>query len=175
MKEYTIYIHRNKINNKAYIGQTCNLKERWKPKNYKHNSHFYGAIQKYGWDNFEHIIFASGLSLEEANHMEALLIALYDTLNPSVGYNLRPGGNNSSPSAETRKRLSEANKGVQAGAKNPRAKRVAQYDLQGNFIREWDYMAQAADALGLCASGIGAVCNGRRKTHGGFIWEVVRQ
>ena len=44
--------------------------------------------------------------------MEALLIALYDTLNPSVGYNLRPGGNNSSPSAETRKRLSEANKGV---------------------------------------------------------------
>ena len=41
---YIIYIHRNKINNKAYIGQTINPKERWKPKNYKHNPHFYAAI-----------------------------------------------------------------------------------------------------------------------------------
>ena len=54
----TIYLHRNKINNKVYIGQTIQSpEERWKNGNgYKGCYYFYNAIQKYGWDNFEHII-----------------------------------------------------------------------------------------------------------------------
>ena len=61
---YTIYIHRNKINNKAYIGQTCNdPKKRWENGNgYKKQPHFYNAIQKYGWDGFEHIIWGENLT-----------------------------------------------------------------------------------------------------------------
>lgn len=37
--------------------------------------------------------------------------------------------------------------------------------------QEWDSAKQAADSLGLIASHIGAVCLGKRKTHGGFGWE----
>ena len=168
---YIIYIHRNKINNKAYIGQTVNPKERWKPKNYKHNPHFYSAIQKYGWDSFEHITFASGLTLEEANHIERLLIALYDTTNPKVGYNCRLGGDSGGVfSAESRKKMSEAQKGLQAGAKNGRAKRIVQLDVNDNVIQEWDYITQAADTLNICRQGINACCIGKRKSAGGFHW-----
>ena len=174
MQDYKIYIHRNKINNKAYIGQTINPKERWKPKNYKNNPHFYAAIEKYGWDSFEHIIFASGLTLEEANHMERLMIALFDTTNQSLGYNIRSGGDSGGAfSEEARKRMSEAQKGLQAGAKNGRARKVAQYDLQDNFIKEWDCIKEAADALGICRQGINACCTGKRKTAGGYKWRCV--
>jgi len=54
MNNYTIYIHKNKINGKVYIGQTGqDPKKRWDNGNgYKTCSRFWNAIQKYGWDNF---------------------------------------------------------------------------------------------------------------------------
>ena len=52
---YCIYMHRNKINNKKYIGQTKQEppSKRWGKDGigYKDSSHFYNAIQKYGWNN----------------------------------------------------------------------------------------------------------------------------
>lgn len=114
MNDYTIYIHRNKLNNKAYIGQTCQRPtKRWgkEGNKYSHSHHFYSAIQKYGWENFEHIIFATGLTLEEADHVETLLIAMFDTTNPEFGYNLNLGGHSHKQSEEARKRNSEAQKG----------------------------------------------------------------
>lgn len=171
MNDYIIYIHRNKINNKVYIGQTKNPKERWKPKNYRNNPHFYSAIKQYGWSNFEHIVFASGLSLEEANKMERLMIAFYDTKNQSVGYNLRSGGDSGGALAEeTKEKLSKVQKGLQAGIKNARARRVEQYDLDGNFIKEWDYIGQAQESLGINRTGISFCCSGKRKTAGGYHW-----
>jgi len=75
---YIIYCHRNKINNKAYIGQTCQrLERRWREgEGYSHCSYFYHAIQKYGWDNFEHFIIMDNLSLEEANKNEESYLIL---------------------------------------------------------------------------------------------------
>lgn len=48
---YTVYQHKNKINNKVYIGITKQIPEkRWgiNGYNYKTSPHFYSAIQKYG-------------------------------------------------------------------------------------------------------------------------------
>lgn len=110
MNNYKIYIHRNKTNNKAYIGQThYELQERWrKGRGYKSCTSFNRAIEKYGWDNFEHIIWATGLTQEEANRMETLLIAIFDTTNKEKGYNLCYGGANGKRSKETRERMSKA-------------------------------------------------------------------
>ena len=91
---YTVYMHTNKTNNKVYVGITYrNVQERWQNGlGYKKDQPvFYNAIRKYGWDGFEHIVFAEHLTEKEAKHMEILLIALYKTNckkydNPEYGY-----------------------------------------------------------------------------------------
>ena len=109
-KNYCIYMHKNKINSKIYIGQSCNLNIRWHPISYKDCSYFYNAIQKYGWDNFEHIILEDSLSIEEADQKEKYYIEKYNTLNRDYGYNLKSGGNNGYVlSAETRQKIKKSN------------------------------------------------------------------
>ena len=167
MKQFTIYIHRNKINNKAYIGQTCQKPEdRWS-RGYKGCSHFQSAIDKYGWDSFEHIIFETGLTQDEANKIEEMLIALFDTTNPSIGYNIRTGGKNTALAEETNEKM----KGKRAGVKNGRARKVKQYSKDGEYIKTWDYINQAAEELNIAHANISKCCRGKLKTCGGFIWK----
>lgn len=120
--DYKIYVHVNKVNGKIYIGQTKseNLNRRWNTdgSGYKTNTHFWNAIQKYGWDNFNHVVLIEDLSLEEANLIEEELIKKYDSTNPKKGYNLRFGGNNSSFSEETINKFKEIRKGTQRGELN---------------------------------------------------------
>lgn len=110
MDAYTIYMHKNKINGKVYIGQTCKpLKIRWRKdgSGYKGCTKFYNAILKYGWDNFEHIILQVDLTQDEANRIEAELIKQYDATNDRYGYNIRPGGQNHTLSQETKDKISK--------------------------------------------------------------------
>lgn len=90
---YVVYKHTSP-SGKVYIGITCKKPEhRWNDgKGYSYNAHFWNAIQKYGWDNFEHEILFSGLPIEEAKQKEIELIAKYDSTNKSKGYNMTPGG-----------------------------------------------------------------------------------
>lgn len=92
---YTVYIHINKYNGKKYIGMT-GLKptERWGKNGhgYKTSKHFWAAIQKYGWDNFEHVIYQTELTKGQAAGLEQQLILLYETQNPDKGYNFSGGG-----------------------------------------------------------------------------------
>lgn len=93
---YCVYIHRNIINNKAYIGITAygdDPNRRWQNgKGYIQQRLFWNAIQKYGWDNFEHIIWSKNLTENEAKAWEIRLIALFNTTNSNYGYNISPGG-----------------------------------------------------------------------------------
>lgn len=93
-KTYYVYIHTNKINGMKYVGITCQApEERWRSgEGYRENSRFYRAIQKYGWENFEHEIVAQGLPVKKACEEEQRLITLFETTNKSKGYNYLPGG-----------------------------------------------------------------------------------
>lgn len=124
MKErfYKIYKHINKTNSKIYIGITIQSPERrWrKGEGYKNNIYFYRAIQKYGWNNFEHIVLFDNLTKEEAEYIEIELISYHNSTNPEFGYNIENGGNlNKEISKETRKKMSIAKKGKMSGENNP--------------------------------------------------------
>lgn len=88
-KKYCIYMHKNKINGKVYIGQTCQApNDRWKNgKGYKTQEKFYEDIQNFGWDNFEHYILLENLFSGEADEYEEVLIEFYDSTNSDKGYN----------------------------------------------------------------------------------------
>lgn len=95
-RKYTVYLHRNKINGKVYVGITSDVSHRWRGNGsgYRNNEHFYRAICKYGWANFDHIVLFDNLLREDACSKEIELIALYDATNPDKGYNRSPGGEN---------------------------------------------------------------------------------
>ena len=103
---YKIYCHLNKINGKRYIGQTkTSVQKRWGHNGYEYtrkhpDSLFAKAINKYGWDNFEHQILFENLTKEEANQKEIELIAFYKSNNREYGYNITAGGNTNTLSEE---------------------------------------------------------------------------
>lgn len=119
---YYVYLHNNILNNKKYIGITKQPPEyRWGINgiNYKSSPYFYSAIQKYGWDNFEHIVLYKGLTKEEACQKEIELIQKYQTQDKQYGYNIMGGGDAPVMSTEIREHLSKALKGNQNGKGHP--------------------------------------------------------
>lgn len=91
---YNVYKHTNLINNKSYIGITSQRCEnRWgiNGKGYKLQPKFFNAIQKYGWNNFQHDILYTNLSKDAALEIESKLIKKYNTI--ENGYNVSPYGN----------------------------------------------------------------------------------
>ena len=119
---YTVYQHKNKINGKIYFGITSrNPIERWgnNGSNYKSTPHFYSAIQKYGWDNFEHNILYENLTKEEACDIEKTLIREYNTQDREFGYNILEGGQASTLPTEVREKMSQAMMGNKNGAGHP--------------------------------------------------------
>ena len=104
-----MYQHKNKINGKVYIGITSREPEkRWgiNGSNYKSSPHFYSAIQKYGWDNFEHNILFENLTKEQACEKEQELIKYFNSTNREFGYNSTSGGEAFSLNEDTRKKMS---------------------------------------------------------------------
>lgn len=119
-KNYILYLHISP-SGKKYFGITGEKKPeyRWKNGNgYKDNQHFWKAIQKYGWNNIEHIILANDLTKEDACLFEQILIALYDTTNHNNGYNNSSGGEHGRHSEETKQKISKARKGKYVGENN---------------------------------------------------------
>lgn len=118
---YCVYMHKNKINGKIYIGQTCqNPEKRWRDgEGYKGSSHFYSAIKKYGWSQFDHFILAENLTIEQAKFLETQYIKQFHSTGDNYGYNLQSGGKNYIMNKEHKKKISNALKGInRAGEKN---------------------------------------------------------
>lgn len=125
---YVVYEHRNKINGKIYIGITSRIPEqRWgkNGQNYRSSPHFYYAIQKYGWENFEHNILFENLSKDEACTKEKELIALYNTMDNQFGYNSTSGGECFELSYDARLKKSKAMMGNKNGLGKPCSKEKA--------------------------------------------------
>jgi group I intron endonuclease len=114
-RNYKLYVH-IAPNGKRYYGITKQRPEqRWRNgKGYKDNQHITNAINKYGWDNIQHIVIYNDLTEDEAKELEQRFIQWYDTANKKYGYNITLGGEGTkgySCSEETRQKLSKTHKG----------------------------------------------------------------
>lgn len=173
IKPYKVYVHINKINGKLYIGQTCQTVKRRFGTNgmyYNKSTYFYNAIQKYGWNNFKHIVLIKNLNNDEANIIENYLIGKYDTTNPLKGYNLKSGGKNDKHSDITKLKISKAHKGKFTGSENGRSKRICQYDLYTHeLINTYESIQLAGKKYGN-TSGISDCCNNKSYKAYGYVW-----
>ena len=163
-RNYKLYVHISP-SNKGYYGITSEerVEKRWQNgKGYMNNVYFTRAINKYGWDNFKHIVLFDNLTKEEACLLEQCYIKLYDTTNRKYGYNIDLGGN--VPSMETREKISDAQKGKHPteetkkklsealkGENNPnygKGNVILMFTKEGQFIRRFDCAANANEYLG---------------------------
>lgn len=133
---YTVYCHENKTNHKLYFGITkTSVRRRWSGgKGYKVQHVFGRAVEKYGWDGFEHIILFTGLTEDEAKQMERDLIREFRTQDPSKGYNITDGGD-SVP--------------IMKGKDSPVARPVIVFNLDGTFNAKFSTLSDAADYIGV--------------------------
>ncbi len=112
-----IYQIKNKINNKIYIGQTIqSLNKRWRSHIWEcttqvSNMAITKAIVKYGVANFDITVICEATSQDDLNNKEIYYIKYFNSMTPN-GYNLTSGGRvNYIISDETRKKISNSNKG----------------------------------------------------------------
>ena len=150
-KNFKVYMHTSP-NGKRYIGITSQRPvHRWGGNGYGYidNTYFWRAIQKYGWDNFQHEILFEGLTKEEAEQKEIELIAHYDSTNPSKGYNITAGGGYSF---------------------NVTLMPVKQYTMDGIFVKEYECIKDASEETGTNKGCISLCCNNKEKTANGYIW-----
>lgn len=189
-----IYTITNIKENKIYVGHTKNLDARKSchftklKKGIHKNCHLQRAYIKYGIENFEFEM------LEECE--EKYLIALehywcniLNTHDRDYGYNMRrtnPTKNCCTHSKETLLKIAEKNKGKPSGRKGKKnsleqirkvaekkRKPVLQYDLEGNFIKEWSSLSDLCEKHKYSLNTISCVCL-RKKNYNsayGFLWK----
>ena len=113
---------------KYYVGITHRpTKIRWglSGQGYK-GQFFYNAIQKYGWENIKHEVLIDNLTEDEACKYEINLIEKLNSCDRRYGYNAHYGGN--------------------LGGTLPL--RIAQYDLEGNYIKTYRNRKLAEKEIG---------------------------
>lgn len=94
---YCVYILTCTVTGLKYVGKTNNLKRRLDEhvRDARNGSAavLHQAIREHGWKNFEHSVYKSDLSLEDAMLWEVMMINKLDTRN-GRGYNMTGGGDN---------------------------------------------------------------------------------
>ena len=193
-----IYRFQNQITKESYIGQSINLEERYnrhKRSYINGTTDFYQAIQQYGWNNFSYEILEY-CPVKDLNDREVYWIAYYNSYHN--GYNMNKGGSNKSSvdyeqvfdlwkQGKKPKEISEL-MGIglsttyivlnsfpeSASAINSNEVlekfKVYQYDLDGNFIKEWSSRKAVQRELNIYATAIGKVINKERNSAGGYQW-----
>ena len=197
---YHVYRITNLVNGKVYIGQTSNPKMRWsKHRSSKQNTHLYSSFKKYGEENFSFDVLLSGLTKEQADRIEIRLIKRYKSTDQNHGYNHANGGSRGTYSEATKLKLSQSHKKYYETHTHPllgthmtkeqyerhmltrprgeqsswwrNGRKVEQIEVgTGKVLATYNALSEACRETGVETSNIFKVCNGKRKTAGGYGW-----
>lgn len=164
-RQYCVYMHVNKLDGKIYVGATRQSPERRWQKGAGYQGTYFGkAIEKHGWNAFEHRVLAVGLTKEEAFAEEKRLISKYRSSTPECGYNVSAGGY----ADDCLPRLS--------GLDHWNHARVRAIDpASGEVVGEYDTQSAAAKELGIERRGITKACRGLCQSYKGYVWEYVER
>lgn len=158
MKQWIVYVHIFP-NTKKYFGITSKTPNgRWEGgSGYGNNQPVMkAAIEKYGWENIEHIILFKDLTHEEAVQKEIELIAKYKTnckkYGNAYGYNMTDGGEGTTGhvcSKEARKKMSDKRIGKYSGANNYKSKPIisdiGEWVSLTDFCRQYKYVRRTVE------------------------------
>lgn len=193
-----VYVIKNILNGKRYIGSSFNVKRRLKDhffklsKNTHHNKHLQAAWNKYGE---KHFVFQILETCEPIKDTILFLEQKYLDLKPE--YNNTPvAGSNlgCKQNIEAKLKKSLSHKGVikvsnikwqnyaecdvkpvtikvSERVKSLR-KPVIKYSLDGEFIEEYSSICDAARKNNVTRSGIKDCCNGKQLSAYGFLWKL---
>jgi group I intron endonuclease len=93
-----VYLAKNTINGKCYVGQTkYSLKKRRfehekSVRGNKDDSHFHRALRKWGFDAFEWSVLRYGIDPSRLGKLEMFYVAKLKTRSDQNGYNMNDGG-----------------------------------------------------------------------------------
>ena len=150
-----IYCFRNVINQKCYIGQAINLRNRFKQhmfyyKNNQYNNLLYKAFNKYGLESFEYLILEY-VEIQDniknvLDELEKKYISEYNSY--KNGYNQTVGGDYGilgyKMSEEQKQKLSENSKKVATDGRYS----IYVYDIEQNELLQFVNSTEAAKILG---------------------------
>jgi group I intron endonuclease len=126
-----IYLIKNIANNKVYVGSAVNIDIRWSRHKYDlkegkhHSQHLQSAWNKYGEQSFTFEAIEEVTNLEHLLAYEQVYLDFYKSYENDRGYNIyRVAGSplGTKHSEETRKKISEGNKGKKYYSEEARKK-----------------------------------------------------
>lgn len=150
---------------KIYIGQAINIEARRKlyrrlASNIINQVALYRSLKKYGFN--AHIFeVVEACPINKLNERERYWQDHYEVLKYGLNCTLTKTDSKSGTCSElTKKRKSEA------APTHP----IKQYDLNGNFIQDWNRIIDVEKELGIANQTITNCCKGIKNSAGGFIW-----
>lgn len=171
-KNEGVYVLKNIVNNKSYIGSSSNIGNRITKHMslLRHNKHDNNLLQKdfnlYGEKSF--IIGILEFSRSNLSIIEQKYVDLY---NPE--YNITKEVINNIPSIESRLKMSKTRKRLIAEGKIKKqgCRAIIIYDLKGNFVMECESVRETAKTLNIDRNGIFLVLRGKYKQIKGYTFK----
>jgi hypothetical protein len=172
---------------KIYIGQSINIIIRWKKYkslDCKTQIKLYRSLKKHGVEN--HIFEIIEECFEDQLNEREIYWGLYFNVLNEDGLVLRLGKSRGRWSEEVKQKMRKPkSEETKLKMRKPKSKYtieseilrrrfqkpLLQYDLNGNFIKEWSSGTEVKQILKINSSNIPACCRGKKKTVGGFIWK----
>lgn len=159
-----IYIIKNLINGKFYVGESLNISQRMCSHRGRKNQQMISkAIHKYGIDNFDvTVYYMPNFDKKSLISLEEQVIQKFNSLCPS-GYNVCKKGIDNSGVKMTdasKKKMSQNSflKGKR-GASNPRSKPVFVYYRTGKLYKSYPSRLEASEDLNISKAHISSLCN----------------
>lgn len=171
---------------KVYIGQSVNIEQRIKKHInciYKYDYALYRSLRKYGIEQhkIETVLeLSENISVNWLNYWEQFFIDFYRGAGCEL-MNMINANGKGNHTTETKEKLS---KSIKSAWKDPvkrfnflknstRRVKVNQYSLNGELVRVWNSITEAACSLNVKVCHISSCCKGKKKSIGGYLWSYL--